>query len=141
MSSADEKADLVIATMVTAATGGAIAPVVISFPVLAAALGTGVMGIGLCYGVTITRDEAWKLIVSFIRAAGLTFAGGYVGWQLISLILASTGIGYAGAVAMEATACAAIAYAVGQTGKAYFKGERSKEALRKAMRDGFKKKG
>jgi uncharacterized protein (DUF697 family) len=140
LSSADKKADAVIATMIAAATGGAVVPVVISLPTLAAAMGSGVVGIGLCYGVKLSKEEAWKLIRQFISAAGLTFAGFYVGWQMISAILTSTGIGYVGAVAMEAAACAAIAYAVGETSKAYFKGETSKQALRKRMRDAIREK-
>jgi Domain of unknown function (DUF697) len=137
-SGADNRADAVITTMVAAAMGGAIVPAVVQWPIFASAMGAGVVGIGLCYGVQLTKDEAWKLIVQFIRAAGLTFAGLYIGSQILSLILTSTGIGYVGAVAMDATIAGAIAYAVGAAAKAYFQGERNTARLGQIMRQTFK---
>lgn len=92
----------------------------------------------LAYGVQLTKDEAWKHITQFIRAAGLTFAGCYFGSQILSLILTSTGVGYPVAVAMDAAISGAIAYAVGAAAKAYFKGERNNAELGRIMRERFK---
>ncbi len=130
----DKRADAAIAAMVTAAMGGAVVPVVVSWPVAMAAMGSGVVAIGLCYGVKLTKDEAWRLVIMFIKAAGLTFCGLTVASQLLSAVLVSTGLGYGAAIALDAATCGSIAYAVGGTAKAYFKGERDKAKLGRMMR-------
>jgi shikimate kinase len=75
----------------------------------------------------------------FIKAAGLTFCGLAVGSQLLSAVLVSTGLGYGAAMALDAATCGSIAYAVGGTAKAHFKGERDQKQLKREMRDAFKK--
>lgn len=130
----DRKADTAITAMIAAAMGGAVVPVAVSWPVAMTAMGAGVVAIGLCYDVRLEKDEAWKLVVSFIKAAGLTFGGLLIGGQLLAAALAFTGAGYGVAVALDAAACASIAYAVGHTAKAYFKGERNTAALGRLMR-------
>ena len=69
--SADEKADGVIETMVVAVLGTSVIPAYVNWSITASAMGTGVVAIGLCYGVKLTREEAWKLIRKFVHAAGV----------------------------------------------------------------------
>jgi len=133
----DKAADDAINIMVTAAVGGAIIPAHVNWVVACSAMGIGVVSIGRTYGVQLNKDEAWKLIVQFIRSAGLTWAGLVLGSKIISIILASTGLGYIGAVALDAAVSGAVAYAVGSCAKAYFKGERNKEKLGSLFRTSF----
>lgn len=64
-------------------------------------LAGGVVGIGASYGVTLTKDEGWKLVKEFFKAAGFTYAATIVRGKLISFAVAVTGIGYPGAVALR----------------------------------------
>lgn len=64
----------------------------------------GVVGIGASYGVTLTKDEGWKLVKEFFKAAAFTYAATIVGGKLISFAVAVTGIGYAGAGSAEDSA-------------------------------------
>lgn len=139
----DEDADTAIATMIAAMAGAAVIPAHVNWALAAAAMGSGVVAIGLCYGVKLTKDEAWKLVKQFILGAGLTFVGLAVGSKILAMILSSTGIGHVGAVVLDATISAAIGYAVGETAKEYFKGNTSKAHLRRVFRETFnaKKKG
>ena len=50
-------------------------------------MGAGVVGIGLCYGVQLTKDEAWMLTKQFITAAGFWFTAMTVGTKLMSALL------------------------------------------------------
>jgi uncharacterized protein (DUF697 family) len=140
MSAADEKADTAIAVMISGMMAAAIIPAHVNWALVAGALGTGVVAIGRCYGVQLSKDEAWQLVKQFFLAAGLTFIGLAVGTKIIAAILSSTGIGHLGAVALDASVSAALAYAVGGSAKAYFKGERDKKKLGRIFRDLFKKK-
>lgn len=133
----DEKADAAIKTMVMAVIGGAVVPTHINWAITAAALGSGVVAIGLCYGVELSKDEGWHLVKQFVGAAGFWFMGLMVGTRILSVILATTGVGYAGAVALDATISAALAYAIGASSKAYFKGVKDKKDLGAIFRKSF----
>ncbi len=134
----DDKADAAIATMVGTVIGAAIIPAYVNWAITATAMGTGVVAIGICYGVELTKDEAWHLVKQFMSAAGFWFVGVLVGTRILSMILTSTGIGYAGAVVLDATVSAALAYAIGEASKAYFKGVRDKKVLGDRLRSAFK---
>ena len=139
--SQDERADGIIALMIAGTIGAAVVPViVVSVPALAAALGTGVAAMGRVYGVQLNKDEAWKLVWQFFKAAGFVFLAFSFGAKIATTILAFTGLGYGAAVAMDGVLGAAIAYAVGQSAKAYFKGERDKSRLGQVFRNAFTKK-
>ena len=125
--SSDENADVVMNLMMAGLVAAAVVPPVINWPILAGAMGSGVVAIGRCYGVELSRVEAWKLIRQFILAAGFTFIGLQVGVQIVNLVLASTGVGYVGAAALQAAVAAPLAYAVGASAKAYFQGELHKK--------------
>lgn len=146
VSECDKNADTAIKTMIAACVGGAVVPAHINWTIVAGAMGTGVVAIGLCYEVKLDKDEAWKLIKQFFLAAGTMFLMVNVGSKIISIILASTGIGYVGAVALDAAISAAQAYAVGACAKEYFrrdflgKGKPSKKELGKIFREAFKQK-
>jgi uncharacterized protein (DUF697 family) len=133
----DEQADQAIATMVGAVIGTAAIPTYVNWAFTATAMGSGVVAIGLCYGVRLTMDEAWHLIRQFVVAAGFWFAGMILGARMVSAVKASTGIGYVGAVAIDATVSAALAYAIGGAAKAYFKGVRDKKRLGEIVRSRF----
>ena len=133
----DQNADLAIGSMVAAVVATAIVPAHVNWALTAGAMGTGVVGIGLCYGVQLTKDEAWKLIQQFFVAAGGWFLAMNVGTKFMAAILQSTGIGYGPAVALDATISAAAAYALGQAAKEYFKGQRDMGKIGKIFRDSF----
>jgi uncharacterized protein (DUF697 family) len=133
----DQNADLAIGGMVTAVVATAIVPAHVNWALTAGAMGTGVIGIGLCYGVELTKDEAWKLIQQFFAAAGGWFLAMNVGSKFLAAIIQSTGIGYGPAVALDAAISAAAAYALGEAAKAYFKGERDMGKIGKTFRDSF----
>jgi uncharacterized protein (DUF697 family) len=133
----DRNADIAIGSMVAAVVGTAIVPAHVNWALTAGAMGTGVIAIGLCYGVELTKDEAWKLIQQFFAAAGGWFLAMNVGSKFMAAIIQSTGIGYGVAVALDATISAAAAYALGEAAKAYFKGERDMGKIGKTFRDSF----
>ena len=137
--SADEKADRVINGMIAAVIGTSVIPTYVNWSATATAMGAGVIGIGLCYGVELSRDEAWHLVKQFFSAASCWFLGMVVGSRILSAIMTATGFGYFGAVALDATVSAALAYAIGSCSKAYFKGMKNKEQLGRLFREQFNK--
>lgn len=136
--SADEKADIAINAMVSAAVVFAAAPGPVNWAAFSTALGGGVVAIGLCYGVTITRSEGWKLVKQFVLGAGFTFVALNVGSKLFAVLLSLTGFGYVVGVALDAAISSAIAYAVGESARAYFKGEHNKKELGRIFVSNFK---
>jgi uncharacterized protein (DUF697 family) len=133
----DEKADLAIKAMVGTVVGTAIIPAHVNWALTAAALGSGVIAIGLCYGVKLNKEEAWQLVKQFFLAAGFWFIGMQVSSKIFAMILETTGIGYAPAVALDAALSGAIAWAIGETAKAYFKGVTNKKALGNVFKQSF----
>lgn len=125
--SADENADFVINAMVAGIVAAAVIPAHVNWAFVMAGMGAGVMAIGRCYGVELSRQEAWKLIKQFFLAAGFTFMGLTIGAKLCSMLLASTGVGYFGAVAIDVAVSAPLAYAVGSCAKAYFRDDMHKK--------------
>jgi uncharacterized protein (DUF697 family) len=136
----DEDADLVILTMIEGCAAAAVAPVAVDWAIAAGALGAGVVGIGCCYGVKITKEEAWKLIKQFIKGAGLAWSGFAFGSKIFTVIMKFTGFGYLGGMALDAVMSSAIAYAVGGCAKSYFKGDHDTKNLGKQFRDMFNEK-
>jgi hypothetical protein len=118
---ADEQADAVIKAMVAGMVAAAVVPAQVNWALIVAGMGTGVIAIGQCYGVEMTKDEAWKLIKQFFIAAGFTFMGLTIGTKFFSAMLASTGIGYGAAVCLDIALGAPLAYAVGSCAKTYFR--------------------
>jgi uncharacterized protein (DUF697 family) len=137
LETAEQKADAIIKGLMSSGVATAVIPLPLGVPFMAVVAG-GVVGIGTCYGVKLTKDEAWSLIKEFFKAAGLTFMALNVGWLFISAILTFTGAGYPVAVALDATQATAIAYAVGSSAKFYFSGQRSRKELGEMMRESFK---
>ena len=137
---ADGHADTIISAMIVTVIGAAVIPAHVNWAITASAMGVGVVGIGLCYGVQLTQDEAWMLTKQFIKAAGFWFTAMAVGTKLMSALLETTGIGYAPAVVLDAAFSVAIANAVGETAKTYFKGTRDQKELGKTFRQSFNRK-
>jgi uncharacterized protein (DUF697 family) len=135
----EQKADAVIAGMVSTALGMAVIPVFLQVPFMGA-MATGVVAIGRCYEITLTKNEGWKLVKEFFKAGGYAFMATVVSGKLISLTVFATGIGYPGAVALDAVTGAAIAYALGAAAKAYFSGEKDRQQLGAIMRQAFSEK-
>lgn len=135
----DEKADNAIRIMVGATAAAAAVPAHVNWAIMASALGVGVVSIGKCYGTALNKDEAWKLVVQFIKGAGIAWAGFAIGYKVLAAIIESTGLGYFGAAAVDVAVSSAIAWAVGACAKAYFKGERDKKALGSIFRNTFEK--
>ncbi len=140
----NDNADNAIKVMMTTVAGTALLPAHVNWAFTASAMGAGVVAIGLCYGVQLTKDEGWKLVKQFILSAGFWFLSMNVGSKIISALMESTGIGYGVGVAIDAATSAAFAWAIGATSKEYFKKEYlgnsklSKEELGKIFREAFK---
>lgn len=139
LETSEEKADAIIAGMISAGVTMAAVPVMLQVPFMGVLAG-GVVGIGTSYGVTLTKAEGRKLVKEFFKAAGFTYAATIVGGKLISVAVAVTGIGYPGAVALDAVTSAAEAYAVGAAAKHYFAGDKSRRELGAVMRNAFNEK-
>jgi len=140
----DAKADRAIKEMVAAAAGAAVVPVYVNWSIMATAMGSGVIAIGIIYDVKLNADEAWKLVKQFFIGAGFWFLTMNVGAKILTVIIESTGIGYGGGVVLDAAISSAAAYAIGACAKEYFRrdflGNRklTKEELQKIFQDAFK---
>lgn len=133
----DEKADIAIKAMMGTVVGTAAIPAHVNWAFTATALGAGVVSIGFCYGVQLTKEEAWKLVQQFFLAAGTWFLAMNFGSKFLAMVLSSTGLGHGAAFAMDATISSAAAYAIGETAKEYFKGQRDMNKIGKTMRNSF----
>ena len=141
----DQDADVAIKTMMAAVVGTAVIPAHVNWALTASAMGAGAVAIGKCYGVQLTKDEGWKFVKQFVLSAGMWFLSMNVGSKILSMLMESTGFGYAVGAALDAATSAAFVWAIGSTAKAYFRNEylgKSKltkeelgEIFRKAFRD------
>ena len=117
----DEKADNAIKAMVAGCVGTAIIPAAVNWTVLATAMGAGCVAIGNAYGVTLTKEEGWKLVKQFILGAGTMFLALNIGSKVFAMIAQATGIGYVGGAALDGAISAAQAWSVGACAKEYFR--------------------
>jgi hypothetical protein len=131
---ADEKADAIIATMAGGTAFIAVIPPVVDLAVFAAAIGASVVAIGQCYETSLSVEEASQMVMQFIKYAGAAFTGG----KLISGLLKATGFGYGPGGALDAVLYGIMSYAIGVTAKAWFKGERDPDKLKKILREAYK---
>ena len=130
----EKQADAIIfQTILQVAAAGAI-PMFVNWAVSAGLMGIGIVRIGRVYGDTLTKQEAIKLILHFLRAAGIGYASIFVFVQIFTGVAQTTVIGYPVAAAIEASVMAGLMYALGITAKAYFRGERRKDELGKILR-------
>ena len=97
-------------------------------------MGIGIVRIGRVYRAALTKQEAIKLIVQFLQAAGISYASIFVFVQIFSGVAKTAVIGYPAGAAIEASFNAGVMYALGITAKAYFRGERRKDELGKILR-------
>lgn len=140
----NEKADKAIKVMMGTVVATAIVPAHVNWALTASAMGTGVVAIGLCYDIKLTKDEGWKLVKQFVLSAGFWFLSMNVGSKILSAVMETTGVGYGAGVAMDAATSAAFAWAIGATSKEYFqreylgKSKLSKKELGNIFREAFK---
>lgn len=140
----NENADKAIAGMMATVVGTALVPAHVNWALTASAMGAGVVAIGICYDVKLSKDEGWKLVKQFIMSAGFWFLSMNVGSKIISALMQTTGIGYGVGVAIDAATSAAFAWAIGATAKEYFQREYlgktklSKDELGEIFRKAFK---
>ncbi len=139
----DMDADSAIKAMMAAVVGTAVIPAAVNWALTASAMGAGTVAIGKAYGVSLSKENGEKLVIQFIKGAGLWFLGMQVGSKVITAILQFTGLGYGAAVALDAATSAAFAWAIGATAKSYFRteykgGKLSKEELGEIFRKAFK---
>ena len=140
----NENADKAIAGMMATVVGTALVPAHVNWALTASAMGAGVVAIGICYDVKLSKDEGWKLVKQFIMSAGFWFLSMNVGSKIISALMETTGIGYGAGVAIDAATSAAFAWAIGATAKEYFqrdylgKTKLSKDELGEIFRKAFK---
>lgn len=141
----DEAADKAIAAMMAAVVGTAVVPAAVNWAITAAAMGAGCVAIGNAYGVSISKENGDKLVMQFIKGAGMWFLAMQVGEKILTAIIQFTGIGYGVGVALDAATSAAFAWAIGKTSKSYFRAQYSgdklsKDELGKIFREAFKEK-
>jgi uncharacterized protein (DUF697 family) len=140
----NENADKAIAGMLATVVGTALVPAHVNWALTASAMGAGVVAIGLCYDIKLSKDEGWKLVKQFIMSAGFWFLSMNVGSKILSALMETTGIGYGAGVAIDAATSAAFAWAIGATAKEYFQREYlgkvklSKDELGEIFRKAFK---
>ena len=140
----NENADKAIAGMMATVVGTALVPAHVNWALTASAMGAGVVAIGLCYDIKLSKDEGWKLVKQFIMSAGFWFLSMNVGSKILSALMETTGIGYGAGVAIDAATSAAFAWAIGATAKEYFQREYlgkvklSKDELGGIFRKAFK---
>lgn len=140
----NENADKAIAGMMATVVGTALVPAHVNWALTASAMGAGVVAIGLCYDIKLSKDEGWKLVKQFIMSTGFWFLSMNVGSKIISALMETTGIGYGAGVAIDAATSAAFAWAIGATAKEYFQREYlgkvklSKDELGEIFRKAFK---
>ena len=140
----NENADKAIAGMMATVVGTALVPAHVNWALTASAMGAGVVAIGLCYDIKLSKDEGWKLVKQFIMSAGFWFLSMNVGSKILSALMETTGIGYGAGVAIDAATSAAFAWAIGATAKEYFQREYlgkvklSKDELGEIFRKAFK---
>lgn len=139
----DEKADLAIKAMVGTVVGTAFIPVKIPFALSAPAIGAGVVAIGLCYGQNLSKEEAGKLSLRFVKASTIWLSGTWGIQQVFTMFVGATGVGLPIAMALDAVVSGAFTYAIGVTSKAYFKAasnnkELSNKEIGKVFKQSFK---
>ena len=117
----NENADKAIAGMMATVVGTALVPAHVNWALTASAMGAGVVAIGLCYDIKLSKDEGWKLVKQFIMSAGFWFLSMNVGSKILSALMETTGIGYGAGVAIDAATSAAFAWAIGLQQKNIFK--------------------
>jgi uncharacterized protein (DUF697 family) len=132
------KADEAINDMIKQIIPTAIIPGYVNWALTVSIMCIGVAKIGKAYGVSLDKEESWKLIIQFFKAASLWFIGRAVGIKIVTAIIESTGSGYCVGVLLDRAISAALAYAIGGAAKAYFKGERDEEKIGAIVRDLFK---
>ena len=115
--SSDLKANAIITSMSAGTAAIAAMPPVVDMAAFAAAIGGSVVGIAACYDVSITKGDAVKLIVDFIKYGGIAFTGG----KIISGVLKYTGLGYAAGGLIDAALYTTMAYAIGETARVYYR--------------------
>lgn len=141
----DLDADAAIMLMMGTVIGTAIIPAAVNWGITATAMGVGCVEIGKAYGANLTKENGKKLVLQFIKGAGLWFLAMQVGSKALTTIIEFTGVGYAAGIALDAATSAAYAWAIGKTAKSYFRakylgGELSKQELGEIFRKSFKEK-
>lgn len=142
----DEDADVAIKVMMSTVTATALVPAAVNWAITASAMGAGCVGIGKAYGVSLSKENGEKLVIQFLKGAGLWFLAMQVGSKVITSILQFTGLGYGAGVALDAATSAAFAWAIGKTAKSYFRSQYnngkklSEKELGEIFRQAFKDK-
>ncbi len=139
----DKKANKAVMAMTGAGVGVGFAPVMVDVAVLMAAMGGGVVSIGTCYDMRLTKEDAAELIKEFFKAAGMTFSMVFAGQKITASFLKSNPVTYVPTMIADAAMCGTIAFAVGETSKKYFRrlasGKKvSNSDLKKWMAEGKK---
>jgi glutamine synthetase len=81
-----EVARKAIAGMMATVVGTALVPAHVNWALTASAMGAGVVAIGLCYDIKLSKDEGWKLVKQFIMSAGFWFLSMNVGSKILSAL-------------------------------------------------------
>ena len=117
----DKDADEAIKVMMAAVATTAVIPAAVNWTITATAMGTGCVAIGKAYGVSLSKENGEKLVIQFLKGAGLWFLAMQIGSKVVTAIMEFTGLGYGAGVAIDAATSAAFAWAIGKTAKSYFR--------------------
>ena len=125
----DKDADAAIDVMMYGIGALSLLPVALNWTLAATAMGAGTVAIGRAYGMTLEKEDGAKLVMQFIKSAGLMFLCLHVGAKIGAAIIQFTGVGYLHGVALDAVMSGTFAWAIGKTAKSYFRAEYKGEKL------------
>lgn len=121
MEAMNDAADKAILTMTLAGVGIGFAPVMLDIAMFMTEAGIGVVAVGKCYNMKLSKEDAGDLIRQFLRAAGLAYSMVFTCEKLGSSALKSNPVSYIPAMIADAVMCGSISFAIGSTSKRYFK--------------------
>lgn len=141
----DKDADEAIKVMMATVAGTAVIPAAVNWTITATAMGAGCVAIGKAYGVSLSKENGEKLVIQFLKGAGLWFLAMQIGSKVVTSIIEFTGLGYGAGVTIDAATSAACAWAIGKTAKSYFRSsylgsKLTKEELGEILRKAWKEK-
>lgn len=114
-------ADSAILAMTIAGVGIGFAPVMLDIAIFMTEAGIGVVTIGKCYNMKLSKEDAGDLIKQFFKAAGLAYSMVFTCEKLGTSALKSNPVSYIPAMIADAVMCGSISYAIGSTSKRYFR--------------------
>lgn len=120
---ADEKADAIIAQMTRGVALAALFPAHFNWLIMTGIEVRGVLKMAGVYGQRMEKDDAKKLAKKLAGICGVWYGMARGLGKLFSIAVESTGVGYAGGVALDSAISASGTYVFGHVAKGFLKGE------------------